>query len=266
MVRNLWNHRDLIAQFTKRELVGRYRGAYLGLLWAFLIPLLMLTIYTFVFSEVLNARWTLNPNEPPTHFALTMFCGLIVFNILAECLTRSPSLILGNPNFVKKVIFPLEILPVSLLGASFVHGAICLAILIVGQAIFLPEFPATLSAAWLFPIWIVPLVALTLGLSWFVAALGVFVRDIGQAITIIVQMLFFMTPIFYPVTLVPEGWRWVLRINPLTTIVEGARATLIEGRPPDWGAWGVVTVLSLVAMQLGYVWMMKCRRGFADVV
>jgi len=262
-VNNLLSYRDLILQFTIREIQGRYKGTYLGIIWAFIQPLLLLVVYTFVFTVVFKAKWGVIANESRAEYALTIFCGMVIYGIFSECVARAPSLILANPNYVKKVIFPLEILPLSVLGLSLFNGAIGLLIYQIGALLLLFRIPLSLLYV---PLILLPLVMLSLGLSWFLSALGVFIRDIGQTINIIITVLFFMSPIFYPLSRVPEQFHIVMRLNPLTNIIEDAHRTIIWGQPPDWLWWGITLIISYLVMQMGYVWFMKSKRAFADVI
>jgi lipopolysaccharide transport system permease protein len=263
LLRHLWAHRSLIRQFTQREVLGRYRGSYLGTLWPFLTPLLMVLIFTFVFHVVFKARWGASGSESKLAFALTLLCGLVPFNVFSECMTRAPSLIVGNPNYVKKVVFPLEILPVAVVGAALVHGVITLLIAFVGVVLFLPHVTATVLYL---PLVLIPLTLLTVGFSWFLASLGVFVRDIGLTVGLGMQALLFLTPIFYPLSALPDRAQSVLRLNPLAILVEDMRRVVIEGSAPDWPWFALLLLESLAVAQLGYLWFMKSKRTFGDVL
>lgn len=264
MVRHLWQHRELIWQFTKREVLGRYKGSVLGLVWSFITPLLMLVIYTFVFSVIFKARWGNDLSDSSqTGFALTLFTGLIAFNVFSECISRAPGLIISNPNYVKKVVFPLEILPVSVLGSALIHSLFSIAILLAANLIFHGFMLWTII---FLPLMYLPLALLCLGLGWFLASLGVFIRDVGQLIGVALQVLFFMTPIFYPISALPENLRFVLYLNPLTFIINHFRRVILWGQMPDWGEFGLITVLTGLVCLLGYIWFMKSKKTFADVV
>lgn len=260
----LLRHRALIRQLIGRDIAQRYRGSYLGLAWSFLVPLLTLGVYTVVFSAILQARWGPEERTPSVgEFALILFAGLVPFNLLAECLTRAPGLITGTPQYVKKVIFPVEVLPVVLVGSAAVHSLIALGALVAGVVALLGRVhPAMLLAALAY----VPLVLLALGLAWFLAALGVYVRDIGQGIGVVVQILIFLTPIFYPVSAVPVWLRGVLALNPLTTVVDVVRAALFWPQTMPWEAWALWTLAGAALAWLGYAWFMVSRHGFADVL
>ncbi|HEY0588896.1 MAG TPA: ABC transporter permease [Pseudoduganella sp.] len=261
---SLWRHRQLIAQMTRREVVGRYKGSALGLTWSFFNPVFMLVVYTFVFSEIFNARWEgLGANASKTQFAMVLFVGMIVLGLFNELVNRAPALVLGNVNYVKKVVFPLEILPVIALCAACFHSLISLAVLLVAFGLFNGYVPWT---AVFIPLILLPLCVLTLGLAWILASLGVFLRDVGQFVTIITTVLTFLSPVFYPVTAVPERFRDAIMANPLTFIIEQARGALIAGKIPDWPGLACYTVIAGVCAWLGYVWFQKTRKGFADVL
>jgi lipopolysaccharide transport system permease protein len=263
LARNLWRHRGLIRQLAWREVRGRYQGTRFGLVWSVLTPLLMLLVYTFVFNFVLKVRWGVAPQETALEFALTLFCGLAVYNVFAETVGRAPGLIIAHPNFVKKVVFPLEVLPVSALLAALVHALMGLVLVGVLAACFVraPGWPVLLV-----PLLLVPYLCFILGLSWFLASLGTFLRDLGPGLTVALHLLIFLTPVFYPLHAVPPPWRWVLLMNPLTVYVENTRQVLVWGTPPGLLALTVAAVLSLLVMQAGYIWFMKSKRAFADVV
>lgn len=261
-VTSLWRSRDLIWQMTKREVVGRYRGSVLGLFWSFFNPVLMLTIYTFVFSVVFKARWG-DGGESRFEFALILFAGLIVFNLFAECITRAPSLIVGNVNYVKKVVFPLEILPLVAMGAALFHGVVSLGVLLT----FYMLVSASLHLTVIFvPLVILPLLLITLGLSWFLASFGVFVRDVAQTIGILVTVLMFLSPIFFPVSALPAKYHTIIYMNPLTFIIEQMRDVLIWGKLPSWSGLCIVMLVGMLVAWLGLVWFQKTRKGFADVL
>ncbi len=262
-LQNIYNSRDLLKQLIKRNIQIRYKGSILGLFWLFATPLFMLAVYTFVFSVVFKARWATDGGDSKAAFALTMFCGLSVFNIFSESLTGSVSTISNNPNYVKKVVFPLEILPIASMLSSLFFGLIWIGILVLSTPIFLQQFSITVVCV---PLILLPLLLLSCGLSWFLASLAVYFRDIIHAVGILIQILFFMTPIFYSIEMVPESFRKVLRANPLTDIVQNAREILIFGHWPNWKAIAILTAFSLCIFQLGYVWFMKTKKGFADVL
>lgn len=252
----------LARELVIREVLGRYRGATFGVFWAFFSPLLMLTVYTFVFGTIFKARWTPG-SESRSEFALALFIGLIVFNLLSECLTRAPHLIITNPNYVKKVVFPLEILPVVTLGAALFHAAVSLVVWLAFYTLAKGAPPVTVL--WL-PIVIAPFLLLVLGLSWFLASLTVFVRDIAQMIGLLMTVLMFMSPVFYPASALPASVRGLFNANPLTPTIEMVRGVMLWGQAPSAGQMAYTTVVGLVAAYLGFRWFQKTRRGFADVL
>ncbi len=261
--RSLWRNRELIARMITREVAGRYRGSALGSVWSLLNPVFMLTVYTFVFSGVFNSRWGMGGDETRTQFAVVLFVGMIVHGLFADVANRAPSLILSNVNYVKKVVFPLEILPVVSMGASLFHSAISVAILLAAFALFNSYLHWT---AIFIPVVLMPLVILTLGFSWVLASLGVFLRDVGQIIAIITMAMLFLSPVFYPVTALPTEFRRWLFANPLTFIIEQAREVLVWGHLPDWGGLGIYALAAIVVAWGGYFWFQETRKGFADVL
>lgn len=266
MLHSLWHNRMLIVQMSRREVVGRYKGSAMGLLWSFLNPLFMLAVYTFFFAVVFKSRWGSVPNggeESKTLFAVLLFVGMIVHGLFAEVLNRAPSLILGNVNYVKKVVFPLEILPVISMGSALFHSAVSLAVLLL---VFL-GFNHYLHWTVIFiPLIFLPLIILTLGLAWMLASLGVFVRDVGQTIGLAMTVMMFLSPVFYPITSLPERLRPWMQANPLTFIIEQARAVLVWGQMPNWSGLLLYTAVATLVAWLGFAWFQKTRKGFADVL
>ena len=258
-----WKHRSLIAQMVKREVVGRYRGSVMGLLWSFLNPLLMLIVYTFVFSVVFKAKWSTGGDETKADFALILFVGMIVHGIFAECVNRAPRLILDNVNFVKKVVFPLEILPWVALGATLFHALVSIAVWAIFFLLIKGYLPWTVV---FLPLVALPLVVLTMGLAWFLAATGVYLRDVAQTTGILTTVLMFLSPIFYPASALPEGYRSLLHLNPLTFLIEQARAVLVWGQLPNFAGLALYSLAAVAFALLGLAWFQKTRRGFADVL
>ena len=263
---SLWSQRQLTWALIVRDIGGRYRGSMFGWFWAGLTPLLMLGVYTFVFSVVFKARWGVaaaGVEESRVMFALILSIGLIVFNLFAECINKSASIIRDNANYVKKVVFPLEILPVVTLGTALFHMLVSLGVWLCIYMAFLGLPPVT---ALLLPLLLLPLLLLVLGLSWFLAATGVYLRDVAHFTVIATTIIMFLTPIFYPLTAIPESYRAIIRSNPLADIIEQMREVMIFGHLPDWQHFGTVFVVSLLIAWGGYNWFQKTRSGFADVV
>lgn len=261
-ISSLQNNYQLIFRLIKREVIGRYRGSFLGLLWSFVTPVLMLAIYTFVFSFVFKARWGQEQSDQ-YEFALVLFTGLIVYNLFSECISLAPNLILNNVNYVKKVVFPLEILPWVSLGSSLFHAMTSFCVLL--SFLILSGHDFSFAALWI-PIILFPFLLLIMGLSWLLASIGVFVRDIGQVIAMVLTVLLFMSPIFYPLSALPEQIQPFLLLNPITLIVEQVRAVLIWGLQPNWVHMGYYSLVSAFTAWAGWVWFNKTRKGFADVL
>ena len=234
----------------------------MGLFWSFVTPVFMLSVYTFVFSVVFKARW--NPaSDSKTEFALVLFAGLLVFNLFSECISKAPSLILSNANYVKKVVFPLDVLPWVSLGAALFHFGVSLCVWLIAHLLFLGTLHTTLL--WL-PIVILPLILLIMGLSWVLASIGVYLRDISQFIGLAVSVLMFMSPIFYPVSALPTDYQPLLMLNPITPTIEMTRAVLYAGTAPDMALWFITMTIATVTAFAGFAWFQKTRQGFADVL
>lgn len=265
LVASLADHASLIRQMARRDAVGRYQGSVLGLAWSFFHPLLMLAVYTVVFGVIFKARWGSGPDAPGSNvdFALILFVGMIVHGLFAEVLNRAPGLILANANYVRRVVFPLEILvPVSMLSA-LVHTGISLLVLTAALLLHRGSIPPTAA---LLPLVLVPLLVLTLGLGWILASLGVYVRDIGHVVGVVTTILLFLSPMFYPVEAVPESFRAAIHLNPLTLVMEQCREVLIWGRVPDWAALGLYLAGAAVVAVAGFWFFQRTRKGFADVL
>ena len=263
MFRSLWRNRQLIWQMTRRDISMRYRGSIIGLAWSFINPILMLLVYTFVFSVIFKARWNTSGNESKTDFAIILFSGLIVFNLFSEIVNRAPGLITSNVNYVKKVVFPLEILPWVALGSALFHAVISLLVLLFVQFVLKFSLPWTRI---FFPLALLPLVFASVGLAWFLSALGVFIRDVGQITGIFTTILMFMSAVFYPVSALPEQYQGILRLNPLVLIINESRKSLVLGELPDWISILIALLISLAIAFLGFWWFQKVRKGFADVI
>ena len=263
LMSSIVRNRYLILQMTKREVIGRYKGSVLGVMWSFFNPLLLLVLYTFVFSVVFKARWGGDLTESKSQFAILLFVGMIVHTLFAETLNRAPWLIVNNVNYVKKIVFPLEILPVVALGASLFHLLVSIIVLIF--TIFIINGHLQLTIIFL-PLIFLPLVILILGISWAIASLGVYLRDVAQPIGMLMTVLMFASPVFYPINALPEFIRPWLMLNPLTCIIEQARAVLIFGNTPDWNGFIIYCLVAIFFAWVGYVWFQKTRKGFANVL
>lgn len=262
LFRTLYANRRLVLALSAREIAARYRGSLLGLAWALVQPVFMLAIYTFVFSEVFKARWP-GGTGSRTEFALVLFSGLLVFNLFSEVFNRAPQLIVGNANYVKKVVFPLEILPwVSVLTAMF-----SLAVnLIVWFVFYMITYGLPSPTALLLPFVVLPMILFMTGVAWTLSALGVFLRDTAQITAIITTALMFLTPIFYPIDAIPPAFRPILNINPLAPIVAQMRDVLIWGKGLDPVLYPICLATSLVVFVVGFAFFQRTRKGFADVL
>jgi len=263
MVNSFWRNRQLIRQMTYREVVGRYRGSFMGLAWSFFHPLFMLCVYTFVFSIVFKMKWGIGSEESKASFAITLFVGMIIHGLFAECVNRAPGLILSNVNYVKKVVFPLETLPMVAMCSALFQAIVSVMVLLA--AFFTMNGYLHWTVLFL-PAVVLPLTIATLGFAWFLASLGVFARDIGQITGIITTVMMFLAPVFYPVSALPKEYQPLIMANPLTFIIEQARVVLLSGRMPDWGGLGIYSLISLSIAWAGFWWFQKTRKGFADVL
>jgi len=254
-------HRQLLSQLLRRDIVSRYRGSLFGTIWAFLNPLLMLSLYTVVFGVFLHARWAGASNS--LQFSLVLFAGLIIFNFFAECLSRAPMLIGGHVNYVKKVVFPLELLSWMTVGTALFHACVSVIVWIAFAAFVDGAVHWTLV---FLPLIFIPLIFMAVGISWIVSSLGVYVRDIGQVIGVATSFIMFLCPIFYSIESLPRTFQALLRANPLTFIVEQARAVMIGGQLPDFHMLAIYIASSFIFAWLALAWFQRARKGFADVL
>jgi lipopolysaccharide transport system permease protein len=258
----LARHFPLVVQMARRDVIGRYRGSFIGLLWSFFNPLLMLGVYTFVFGLIFKSRWS-GQTTGQFEFAVILFAGLNINTMFAECANRAPTLIVENTNFVKKIVFPLETLSWSTLGSALFHLLISTVVLLVFSLIVRGYIPWTIV---LFPLVILPFIPFVAGMIWLLGSLGVFLRDLKQAMGIITAMMMFLAPIFYPKDYIQEPYRTLLYLNPLTVIVEASRDVLVWGQMPNWQLLGVYTLLACTFAWLSFNWFERTRKGFADVL
>jgi lipopolysaccharide transport system permease protein len=253
---------SLLWQFARREISGRYRGSLIGFGWAVLNPLLLLAIYTFVFSVVFRIRWD-GPVQDRMDFALVVYAGMIVHGFFAECMTRAPQLVVEHRNLVKRVVFPLSILPWSVLAVAGFHFLVGLALVIVALLVKSGTLPATIIAL---PLVVAPLALLSLGVTYACAALGVYLRDLSQVVGFVALTLLFLSPVFYPASAVPPQWRFVIELNPIATFIEMVRGALLFGQWPSPLPLAAMWALSLAVAWLGFYGFQRSRRGFADVL
>jgi lipopolysaccharide transport system permease protein len=262
-LRNIVAQRGLIYHMVRREILSRYRASMLGLLWSVIQPLMMLAIYTFVFGHVMKSRWPVAGGDVPGMFSLLLFCGLLFHTLLSECLTRAPQLVVSQVNFVKKVVFPLEVLPIVMLSSALFHFMIGLVILLIAQLLILG---AVMWTALLLPIIILPFALICLGSGWFLASLGVYVRDITHLVGLLTTVLLFFSPILYPSENLPEWIRPWMFLNPLAWPVETARNLLLTGTLPSLEGTFTYWIAALMIAIVGLAFFQKTRKGFADVL
>jgi lipopolysaccharide transport system permease protein len=260
---SLRQNRTLLWRLTQREVVGRYRGSLLGWGWSLLNPLLMLGVYTFVFSTVFKARWPDLQQAGSLGFAVNLFAGLIVFNLFSECVGKAPTLVLNEPSYVTKVVFPLELLSAVAVGAAGFHACTSLLVLAVFKLIATGTIPTT--ALWLPLVWL-PLVLGCLGLCWLLSALGVYLRDLPQLVSVGLSVLMFLSAVFYPISALPLRWQPLLLANPLVLVIEQTRRVLVRGEHPTLSYLLLGIPAAVLACELGFRLFQKARRGFADVI
>lgn len=263
IIRALYRHRGLIRQFIIRDVQSRYRGSYLGIVWSLLRPLSLLVLYTIVFGFVFESKLGNRSNETKLDFALALFCGLILFDFFSECAARAPALILTNANYVTKVVFPLEILPVTAVGAALTQLLISFVPLLIGQQFVHGLIPVT---ALYLPVVLLPLIMLCLGITWLIASLGVFIRDINSILPVALQIVMYASAIFYSISKVPARLLPLVRVNPLATVIDQARAVLFLGAPPVWSQYCWLLAAGMVVMIVGYAFFMRTKSAFADVM
>lgn len=262
LVNSLFMHRGLVWELVKRDFLGRYKGSIMGIGWSLFHPLLMLTVYTFVFSVAFKARWA-GVEETKVTFAMVLFSGMIVHGLLAECLNRAPSLIVNNSNYVKKVIFPIEILPWVAVISALLHFLVSLALLCAFCAVAGVGLKADIM---LVPVIMFPLILMLLGLAWLLAALGVYLRDIEQGTSIITTVLMFLSPVFYPSSALPSNFQTLLYFNPITLPINQLRDVMLWGGSIHWLDWTNSLLVGCAIAWVGFWWFQKSRKGFADVL
>jgi lipopolysaccharide transport system permease protein len=265
-LKGLWRQRELILRLARREIDARYKGSFLGIVWALITPLMLLGIYAVVFGCFFGSRWPDIPEPFKGDFVVILFANLTAFALMGETWNQSAELILGNPNYVRKVVFPLEILPVVLLLNNLFHCLVSYVVLIVGLLILKGSLPWTLL---LLPLMLAPMMLFGLAGAYAFASLGVFVRDIKHTVGLLTTVLFFLTPVFYSATWVAERAPWAgpwLMRNPLTHALGAVRATAVYGVLPDWGYFAFTMGLSAAATLGAFYLFQRLRRGFADVI
>jgi lipopolysaccharide transport system permease protein len=258
----LVKHRSLAIELSQREILGRYRGATFGMLWSLISPFLMLLVYTMAFGYIMKSRWP-GAGGSTIDFALILFAGLTVHGFFAECFTRAPQLMVSNTSYVKRVVFPLDILVWSMTLSALFHLLMNMVVLLL---LYLCAKGSVHPTAVLLPVVVLPLVILTVGVGWIISALGVYLRDIGQIAGVIAAAMLFLSSAIIPVDSVPASYRIVFELNPLTFIINQVREVVIWGRLPDWAGLGLYTLIACVVAVIGHRLFNKLRVGFADVI
>lgn len=262
-VASLIKHHELLWRLSEREIAGRYRGSLLGLGWTLLNPLMMLAVYTFVFSTVFKSRWPDLQQAGALGFAINLFTGLIVFNLISECIGKAPALILGQPNYVTKIVFPLELLGATAVAASCFHAIASLVVLAGFELIATGTIPIT---AVLLPLVWLPLILGCLGGCWLLSALGVYLRDLPQFVNVSLSILMFLSAVFYPVSALPDAWQPIMHLNPIAGAIEQTRRVLVSGHPPSFTYAALGIPLGIAWCEASFMLFQRARRGFADVI
>ena len=252
---------DLMISLARRELAARYKGSVLGIVWAVLTPIVMIAIFTFIFAGIFKARFGASNSQ--WDYALYLFCGLLPWNAFQESLQISSTTIVAHANLVKRVVFPLETLPVSQSIAMLANQMFGTVALLIAAMIIRHELHLTVL---LLPILLIPQLIATLGAAWLLASLGVFMRDIVQGLSLVLMAWMYLTPIIYPASLVPERYRRLIDLNPFTSLVRNYRYLLLDGAGPDWGGLAYFSGFALALFIFGYWWFAKTRKNFADVI
>jgi lipopolysaccharide transport system permease protein len=257
----IWDHRNLIAMMVRRDSFGKYKGSLLGILWPMINPIGHLILYTFLFCVILKVK--LGGDGSTSNFALYLMAGLLPWGAFSEALSRSSVCILEHPNYVKRVIFPLQVLPVITVLSTLVTEAMAFLILVAGVALYSHHVHLTLL---FLPLVCVSQLLLTTGICWFLAALGVYIRDIRHMMALALAAWMYATPIVYPATSLPQNFKFLLWLNPMAGIVLDYRRVVLQGLPPDWNHYFSYTLVGVVAFFIGFKFFQKTKKSFADVM
>lgn len=252
---------DLVLSLTKRELAARYRGSILGIVWALLTPLVMISIFTLIFAGIFKAKFGASSSH--WDYALYLFCGLLPWNAFQESVQMSASTIVAHANLVKRVVFPLETLPLSLSLAGVANQMFGTVVLLVAAIVLRHQLHATII---FLPLLLIPQLIATFGISWLIASLGVFVRDLVQGIALVLTAWMYLTPIIYPESLIPDGYRWAINFNPFSALIRNYRRIILDGVTPDWSGLAYFSAFAVLTFLLGYWWFARTRKNFADVI
>lgn len=262
IIKHLFQHRVLLWQFTKRNIEMQHKGSALGLVWSLLSPLLLFGAYAFVFLAIFDGRFGVSPNETRVDYAIGLFLGLALLQLFLETMTGAPVVIVQNPNYVKKVVFPLEVLPVAAFGAALFRCVVALGLVVFATAIWGPGLTAT---AWWLPVLVGLLAILSLGTAWILSALGVFLRDLAPLMQFCSVLLMFASGVFYSIGKIPAGFAF-LRFNPLSVLVEAARGVLLWHTSPAGSDLLWLGLFSVGACLVGHALFGALKPAFADVI
>ncbi|MBL1217493.1 MAG: ABC transporter permease [Planctomycetes bacterium] len=258
----LWRHRSLIRGLVKREIQSQHKGTLLGIVWLVVQPLMLLTVYTFVFATAFRPH-VVDEDASKATYALMVFTGLILYTVFAETIGRAPRLMSSNKTFIKQIIFPIEILPAVVIGAALVKAVVSFVLLIAAYFIFIGV--PTVTAITILLV-VPPLLFLTTGLAWFISSLSVFIRDCAPAITVLVRLLLFLCPVFYSIEAIGYPYRYLILANPVSTCVILSKQALFKDQWPSPTHVAIYWVVSLFVLWFGYAWFTKTRKAFADVM
>jgi homopolymeric O-antigen transport system permease protein len=266
--RNIWRplwqlpqHGELIFSFAKRDLLSRFKGSVLGIVWAVITPIVMIAIFTFIFAGIFGARF--GPSSSTWDYAVYLFCGVVPWTMFQEAIQRSSTIIINHSNLVKRVVFPLETLPVAQAFSALANQLFATIALLLGVIVIQHQFHVT--SVWL-PVLLIPQLLITIGASWLIASLGVFLRDIAQGVSLVLMAWMYLTPIIYPESIVPERFRGWINWNPFTALIRCYRRIFLEGLAPDWSGLGYFSAVAIVVFIFGYWWFARTRKNFADVL
>ena len=257
--KNTWY---LLKTLTKADIKQKYQGSVLGILWSLIVPLLMLAIYTFVFSEIFKTKWEIDTSNK-FQFALMLFCGLSIYNMFADVLGRSVSLIVSNQNYVKKVVFPLELLPLVITFSALFNCIISFMVLIIANTIL----GGTLHTSTLFmPLILLPHIVFCAGIAYLISAISVYLRDMASFVSVLIMVFMYLTPVFFSLTAIPEAFRQVMMFNAMTYAIENMRNVIIYGTSVNWGYFGISCAVSIMLFGLGWWVFRRAKDGFADLL
>ena len=262
-MRLLYSHYNLLIEFTKRDFLQRYKGSKLGFLWAILSPLLMLAVYSFIFVAVFKIKWANDVNSEDMMYTLMIFSALIPFNIFAESVNRASAILPQSANYIKKVVIPIEVLPISIVLSTMINNLFSIVLLSLGKIIFLETPNWTLIFA---PLAFIPILLLSMGSALFISALGVYLRDLTYVVSIAINVIFYLSPVFYSSEIMPERFKFLLSVNPIAPIIEINRDIFIRGELFDGSSYLLSLLTSVVVLILGLSSFYYLRKGFADVI